>query len=154
MWIEDIEGLLTMSEKSGGNFSSSLLSLQLQLKTLLEGAGGDAALKFLDTLSALNQSEQKLALSIFTKVIEQIKNGEQRLCTKEDKVLHDFEENLYKDILSSMREAANEGERHTIEVIDGGRSRACNGKNSGTKTPIDLAEARRLRRAKHKPLLN
>ncbi len=149
MWIEDFEGLLEMSEKSGGNFSSSLLSLQLQLKTLLEGAGGDAALKFLDTLSTLHPSEQKLALSIFTRVIEEIRKGEYRLFTKDDQVLKEFEETLYKDILSSMREAANEGERHTIEVIDGGKAR-----DKSTKTPIDLAEARRQRRSKQKPLLN
>lgn len=148
MWTEYFEGSTQMSQKSGGNFSASLLSLQLQLKTLLEGAGGDSALRFLDVLSSLNPSEQKLALSVFTTALEKISAGDKRLFTNEDRVLKEFEEGLYRDILASMREAS-QGERHVIEVLDGGKSRP-----KRDKAPIDLAEARRNRRSRTKQLLN
>jgi hypothetical protein len=141
-------GLIDMSEKKDGIFSSSLLSLQLQLKTLLEGAGGDAALTFLDTLSTLNPSEQKLILGLFTTVVERVKSGEDRLETEEDQHLKEFEETLYRDILDSMREAANDTPNRKIEVLEGGKSR-----NRIDKTPIDLAEARKSRR-RSKQLLN
>lgn len=150
MGIEIYEGFTSMSGKSDGTFSSNLLSLQLQLKTLLEGAGGDSALQFLDTLSSLNQSEQKIALALFTKVLEDLRSGEERLETAEDRVLKEFEEGLYKDILSSMREAANDSPTsRKIEVIEGGLTR-----KRPDKSPIDLAEARRNRKSKSKPLLN
>ncbi|MBX7145194.1 MAG: hypothetical protein K1X79_12135 [Oligoflexia bacterium] len=139
-----------MSDSSGKTFSNSLMSLQLQLKTLLEGVGGERAVEFLDNLSELNPSEQKIALNKFIKVLEQIKNGTERLCTAEDQALRDFENNLYKDILGSMREAANGGSitRRRIEVIDGGKNRDLR------KGPINLAEARKNRKIRHKPIVN
>jgi hypothetical protein len=149
MRIEIYEGFSSMSQKSEGSFSANLLSLQLQLKTLLEGAGGDSALQFLDTLSALNPSEQQLALRLFTTVIDSIRAGTQRLETAEDRVLKEFEENLYTDILASMREAANQSEPRKIEVIDGGKARQV-----PSNAPIDLAAARKNRRSRQKHLLN
>ena len=51
---------------SGDNkrFSANFLSLQLQLKTLLEEAGGDDLIPFLDALTGLTRSEQKIALKL------------------------------------------------------------------------------------------
>ncbi|MBN8549643.1 MAG: hypothetical protein J0M12_10040 [Deltaproteobacteria bacterium] len=149
MRIELIEGLFSMTDKRDGSFSANLLSLQLQLKTLLEGAGGDSAVQVLDLLSALNPSEQKIALRIFSRVLESVRAGEQRLVTAEDQVLKDFEEGLYRDILDSMREAANDNEPRKIEVIDGGKTR-----RAASNGPIDLDEVRKSRRSKLKPLLN
>jgi hypothetical protein len=140
MWSEIFTGSSVMSEKTEkqeGLFSHSLLSLQLQLKTLLEGAGGDAAVNLLDNLSTLNPSEQKLALKAFSAAIDQLKAGKERLTTAEDQVLKDFEDGLYNDILTSMREAAN------------GKS-----PQAERKTLIDFAEARKNRRTRPKDLLN
>lgn len=142
-----------MSDTSGKHFSNSLVSLQLQLKTLLEGVGGEHAVEFLDKLSELNPSEQKLALNKFIDVLDRIKNGTERLCTPEDQALRDFEDGLYRDILGSMREAANGGSvtRRRIEVIDGGKNRD----RSVRKGPINLAEARKNRKLRSaKPIIN
>jgi hypothetical protein len=154
MWSEIFTGSSVMSEKTEkqeGLFSHSLLSLQLQLKTLLEGAGGDAAVNLLDNLSTLNPSEQKLALKAFSAAIDQLKAGKERLTTAEDQVLKDFEDGLYNDILTSMREAANGGTpvRRRIQVLDGGKS-----PQAERKTLIDFAEARKNRRTRPKDLLN
>lgn len=149
MRIEFTEGLFSMTDKRDGTFSASLMSLQLQLKTLLDGVGGDSVIQVLDILATLNPSEQKIALRMFSRVLENIRAGDQRLVTAEDQVLKDFEEGLYRDILDSMREAANDSEPRKIEVIDGGKSR-----RPVDKGPINLDEVRRNRRGKHKPLLN
>lgn len=149
MRIEFTEGLFQMTDKRDGSFSANLMSLQLQLKTLLDGTGGDAAIQMLDTLGSLNPSEQKIALGIFSRVLENIRSGAQRLETADDRVLKEFEEGLYRDILSSMREAANDSEPRRIEVIDGGKTR-----RPADKSPIDLDQVRKNRRAKHKHLLN
>lgn len=154
MWTELFTGSSVMSEKiekTTGSFAHALTSLQLQLKTLLEGAGGDDAVQFLDNLSTLNPSEQKLVLKIFSAALDQIKAGGDRLMTAEDQVLKDFEDGLYNDILSSMREAANGGAptRRRIRVLDGGK-----GLEPEKKTLIDLAEARKNRRLRPKDLLN
>jgi hypothetical protein len=154
MWTELFTGSSVMSEKKEktiGAFAHALTSLQLQLKTLLEGAGGDDAVQFLDNLSTLNPSEQKLVLKIFSAALDEIKAGGDRLVTAEDQVLKDFEDGLYNDILSSMREAANGGSptRRRIRVLEGGK-----GAEPERKILIDLAEARKNRRLRPKDLLN
>ena len=154
MRTEILNGFAYMSDSQEGNFSANLLSLQLQLKTLLDGAGGDSTIKFLDLLSTLNPSEQKLALAAFSAVLDKIRSGQERLFTEEDRNLKEFEDSLYREILGSMRDVANNSEPKRIEVLDGGKSRSPFAKAAVSKTPIDFSAARRNRRAKPKPLLN
>jgi len=137
-----------MVDKRRGDFSRSLFSLQLQIKTLLEEAGGDPAISLLDSLCKLNKSEQKIALGIFNRCIERISSGDTRLCTQQDKELKDFEDGLYRDILESIGNAALPIEKtHKFEVLDGGKLKA------KSETLIDLDEAR-AKRTGTKPFVN
>ena len=47
-------GSTDMNLSHGGDFTKSLLSLQLQLKTLLEGVGGEETATLLDALAQLS----------------------------------------------------------------------------------------------------
>jgi hypothetical protein len=142
-----------MSQKRDGNISASLFSLQLQLKTLLEEAGGDDALELLDTLSTLNISEQKIALKLFNRVLAKLIASELRLTTAEDRVLKEFEDGLYRDILDTMREAANCSEtplpERRLEVLPGGKL-----EDRVEKNPIDLNAARKSRKVQAKTVVN
>jgi hypothetical protein len=142
-----------MSQKRDGNISASLFSLQLQLKTLFEECGGDDALELLDTLSTLNPSEQKVALKLFNDVLIKITASDLRLTTADDRVLKEFEDGLYRDILETMREAANcnetpRSEMH-LEVLPGGKL-----EDRVEKNPIDLSAARKSRKPQVKNVLN
>ena len=143
--------MLYMERPTPGQFSQSFLSLQLQLRTLLEGSGGNASIEFLDSLSKLGKLEQDVVLSVFQKVIERIASGSQRVFTEEDKIAKDFEDNLYKDIMTAMSEAASvknlNGKR--LEVLQGGQ------KKKDKKAPIDLSKVRKSRsNTQIKPVLN
>ena len=135
-----------MTKKYDGGFSANFFSLELQIKTLLEGAGGDNAIALLDALSQLNGLEQEVALSIFTRAINRIATGESRLVTEEDRALKDFEESLYKDILDAIKEAAKTTGTTRFEVLRGGKS--------PRKTPINLSEARKARELRGKSIIN
>ncbi len=139
-----------MSNKYEGHISAALLSLELQIKTLLEGAGGDDALSFLDALSELNQSEQKLALDVFTKIVKNIKSGEQRLVTEGDLARNGFEETLYSEIINSMREAALAEAGKKLSVVNGGKAKP----EIVHKTPISLCDVRKARKFPTKPVFN
>lgn len=136
-----------MTRKYEGHISAALLSLELQIKTLLEGAGGEDALALLDAVSELNQSEQKLALGVFTKIVNNIKNGEQRLLTEGDLARKSFEETLYSEIINSMREAALAEASKKLSVVNGGKARA----EVMPKAPISLCEARKARKMPNSP---
>ena len=143
-----------MSQKRDGNISASLFSLQLQLKTILEECGGDDALELLDTLSTLNTSEQKIALKLFNRVLAKLIASDLRLTTADDQVLKEFEDGLYRDILDTMREAANCGEtpphpERRLEVLPGGKL-----EDRVEKCPIDLNAARKSRKVQAKTVVN
>ena len=65
-------------------FSANLMSLQLQLKTLLEEAGGDDVVSLLDALCRISGSEQKVALKAFVQIIDRINSGDLRLSSSKD----------------------------------------------------------------------
>lgn len=92
-----------------GSFSSNLLSVQLQLGTLIEGIGGESATKFLDSVSKLSATEQGLVLGALSRVVEKIANGEERLYSNDDIALKNFEEGLYNDLVAAIR-ASNGGQ--------------------------------------------
>ena len=138
-------------ENKNGPFSRNLFGLELQLKTLLEEVGGDQALQVLDSLTALNRSEQQVVLRVFDRLLRRIASGSERLVTSEDRVMKDFEEGLYRDILGAMRDAAGASTAPTgriVEVIEGGKARPIR------QAPINLEEARRNRRLRAKQILN
>jgi len=135
--------------RSGGTFSKSFLSLQLQIDTLMEEAGGERAIELLDALATLNPSEQRLALGVFARAVKRIAAGSDRLVTNDDKALKDFEDGLYADIVAALNGATAEAPRgKLIEVIDGGKTETPKPSRSSERTPISLDEARRAKRAR------
>ena len=151
MWLDmDNEG------NNNNRFSANFFSLQLQLKTLLEDAGGDDALALLDTLTNLNKSEQKVALKLFSKVIQRVTSGPIRLETEGDLALKEFEDNLYEDLVAAIEEQTREERIATtpkIEVLSGGRElKPAN--QEPKKSPIDIASARKKRRERRPSLVN
>ena len=148
-----------MSWSHGGDFTKSLVSLQLQLKTLLEGVGGEDTAALLDSLAQLSKSERAVAIPLLAKVIKRIASGEQRLMTDEDKDLKDFEDSLFESVLSAFGNTANDADlsrekEHKLSVVPGGKSPA---DRVVVKKPIrippliDLAKERESRRSKGSP---
>ena len=127
-----------MPKKPQGLVSQSLFSLQLQLKTLLEGAGGEDSIEFLDSLSELTNSEQKIVLRVFNRVVEKIRTGDSRLNTEEDQELKAFEENLYNDIISSFEQTTTANGKLHLEVLDGGKSSNLLNEESGPQSQCDI----------------
>jgi hypothetical protein len=143
-----------MGHRRKGNFSNNLFSLQMQVRTLLDGAGGDAAIELLDNLCELNKSERRVALKVFNRVVKRIQEGDFRLDTAEDKELKAFEENLYSEILHSFHSHDGPAARK-FEVLPGGKS--TDEEPAEDKTPINLSAFRKNRDADSsddKPLLN
>lgn len=143
-----------MSKDLTGSFSQGLFSLQLQLKGLFEGAGGDETVALLDSMSKLSTAEQAVILRIFRKVIDRVLSGEIRVSTRRDELMKELEETLYNDIIHSMKDAANSNATspspiaRKLEVMNGGRT------PRKTKEPIDLNKARESRKVPVKPVLN
>jgi len=95
-----------MDTKNNNQFSANLFSLQLQLKTLLEDAGGDHALALLDALCKLNRSEQEIVIRMLTKIVQKLIQSDVRFSCEEDRVLNEFEDALYQDIVGEMQRAS------------------------------------------------
>ena len=102
-------------------FSSNLLSLQLQLQTLLEDSGGDAVMGLLDSLCSLSGEEQTLVLKVFTSIIKRIAAGELRLANEKDQELSRFEHGLYLDLLAVLKQQQHRRETVKLEVLPGGK---------------------------------
>ncbi|MCB0332802.1 MAG: hypothetical protein KDD55_04835 [Bdellovibrionales bacterium] len=144
-------GLGTIMSKRG-EFSRNFFSLQLQIQTLLESAGGEETCEFLDSLSELNKSEQGLVLKLFKRVVERLLAGNDRLVTAEDIELKNFEEGLYADIVNSLRHAAQAGgSSNSFEVVDGGKIRKARRQE---KKPLDFVAARRAKLSSNDTILN
>jgi hypothetical protein len=148
-----------MNWSQGGEFTKSLLSLQLQLQTLLEGVGGEGTASLLDGLAKLSETERALVIPVISQVIGRIVNGEQRLASEEDKHLKEFEDSLFESVLSAMGGAqkeipanSDEGKPEStkkLAVVPGGKSpaeRVTFKRPVRIPTLIDLAKARESRR--------
>jgi hypothetical protein len=154
----DSRGYFMTTKDISGTFTANLFSLQIQLKSLFDDAGGESSVKLLDKLSRLTPTEQKLALSLFQKVIERVLSGELRVASERDKFMKELEDTLYSDILDSMKEASGDiplshSSQRTkptrkLEILDGGK-----GSQNKEKT-IDMAKAREARKVSIKPLMN
>ena len=143
-----------MSKDIAGSFTANLFSLQIQLKSLFDDAGGESSVKLLDKLSRLSPTEQKLALALFQKVIERVLSGDLRVASQRDQFMKELEDTLYSDILDSMKEASGDiplskpSRRNNLAVVDGGKN------NDGNEKTIDLKKAREARKVAIKPLMN
>jgi hypothetical protein len=142
-----------MSKEFSGTFTANLFSLQMQLKSLFDEAGGESSIKLLDKLARLSPTEQKLALSLFQKVIERVLSGELRVASERDKFMKELEDTLYSDILDSMKEASGDipkaNPSRRLEVVDGGKAR-----DEKAEKTIDFKKARDARKIPVKPMLN
>jgi hypothetical protein len=156
-----------MNWSQGGNFTRNLLSLQLQLQTLLEGVGGEGTASLLDGLSQLSESERKRILPILSRVVGKVLKGEKRLSSAEDRDLQNFEDSLFDSIMLALGQSANDDQieegavSRKLEIVPGGRDVNSKDEGSGalarersTRKPvkvpstIDLAKARENRRHK------
>lgn len=151
----DLQGVLEMSWLRGGEFTRNLLSLQLQLQTLLEGVGGEGTASLLDGLAQLSDSERKRIIPLLSRVVSNIVKGDKRLISAEDKELKDFEDSLFESIMSSIGQSSNDDrvEPQTdkkLEVFSGGRphsgAKVVTKKSAEKRSIIDLAKARESRR--------
>ena len=146
-----------MNWSHGGDFTKSLLSLQLQLKTLLEGVGGEDTAALLDSLAHLNKSERAVVVPLLAKVIKRIVDGEQRLIeSREEQELKDFEDSLFESVLSAFGNTANDEDvakdtDRKLAVVPGGKSpsdRVVIKKPIRVPALIDLAKERETRRSR------
>lgn len=137
-------------KKNDGLFTQSLKSLEIQLKTLFYGSGNDKSIAFLDALSNLSLLEQEIVLIRFTRIVEQILEGDKRFISSEELSHKEIENNLYEEIVHAMNEAVKveklSGKR--LEVLEGGK------KFSKNNVLIDLSKAKKNKRGCVKPVLN
>lgn len=134
-------GLYMDTTEYNNLFSRNLLSLELQLKTLLAGAGGEQTTELLDGLSRLSGTEQKIALGVFQRVLRRVLDGEKRVASADDKALREFEDSLFEDIESGITlETARLEKNLRLLVLQGGRKKASQTANKPVQ--VDF-EARR-----------
>lgn len=134
-----------MERKFSGTFSLGFQSVQLQLRALLEGVGGEQAVRFLDGLSHLGAPAQETILRLCNQLIERVANDKECLANAGNTALKDFEDSLYNEIVKGLQRGPNTPK---LEVVWGKKTPA-----SGTG-PIDLEAARKLKALRDKRQLN
>jgi len=143
-----------MNWSSGGDFTKSLLSLQLQLQTLLEGVGGEETAGLLDGLAKLTDAERSAVIPKITKTINELIQSDKRLVSEKDRELKRFEDSLFDGVLEALQQQSNAAvaKKETspkLAVVPGGKSPK---HSSAFKKPvriptlIDLSKARESRR--------
>ena len=143
-----------MNWSQGGDFTKSLLSLQLQLQTLLEGVGGDETAGLLDVLAKLNDSERAVIIPILTRVINRLMESGSRIQSQEDLQMQDFENSLYESVLSAMGDSSPEGAADSgqkkLAVVKGGKNQDPLSFKKPVRIPslIDLNKVREDRKGK------
>lgn len=116
-----------MTDKiKNGDFTRNLFSLQMQIKTLLDGAGGDDASELLDKLSELNKSERVVVLRVFQRALDKLKDSGIRVSKINDDMQKDFEHGLYDNLIDGMNALKHDHLKHdhftrTLSVVDGGK---------------------------------
>lgn len=147
-----------MNWSQGGDFTKSLMSLQLQLQTLLEGVGGDETAGLLDALAKMSDTERSLVIPELTKVINRVVDGSNRVQSQEDIQMQDFENSLFESVLSAMGDASAEPNSITVEkpakklaVFSGGKSSEALAFRKPVRIPalIDLSKARETRKSRN-----
>lgn len=126
------------NRKERGFISSNLLCLQLQVNSLLAEAGGERALELLDGLAELSEAERQLALASFSKVVNRIRAGEQHLISPEEVKMQKLEDDLYRDILTAMRDASSSAKKKPhLEVVRGSKDATSSSTPTGNG-PVSL----------------
>jgi hypothetical protein len=142
-----------MNWSNGGDFTKSLLSLQMQLQTLLEGVGGEETAGLLDGLAQLSEAERSLVIPRLTRTIKEIVRSDKRLMSDRDRELKDFEDSLFDGVMEALKHEPGVTPTETgpkLAVVPGGKSK--NDRSVQFKKPvriptlIDLAKARESRR--------
>ncbi len=145
-----------MNWSQGGDFTKSLLSLQLQLQTLLEGVGGDETAGLLDVLAKMSDTERALIIPVLTKTLSRLLESGNRLQTNEDIRLQDFENSLFESVMAAMGDGVAESEgtadRGTkrLAVVSGGKAPEALAFKKPVRIPalIDLSKAREDRKGR------
>jgi len=141
-----MDGTVMKREDVNGYFTKNLFSLQLQIKSLLDGAGGSEAGKLLDTLSEMSESEQTIALGVFQRALDKILEAEIRLQTLEDKAHKDFEETLYEEIVDGIAALKVNCSERAFHVVDGGKLPT---RKKEDKGPLCFSTAKRKKAEGH-----
>jgi hypothetical protein len=144
-----------MNWSNGGDFTKSLLSLQMQLQTLLEGVGGEETAGLLDGLAQLSEAERALVIPRLTRTIKEIVKSDKRLMSDRDRELKDFEDSLFEGVMEALKHEPGMTSATTetgpkLAVVAGGKSKSDRSvqfkKPVRIPTLIDLAKARESRR--------
>ena len=90
------------SRPADGGFSKNVVGLTWQLRTLFEGFGGVEAVKFMDRLGDLSGAEQRAALSLFLRVIDNYVGSGKRFQDQLDHENAAFEESLYRELTAAL----------------------------------------------------
>ena len=123
-----------MKKEVPGPISLNLFALQLQLKTVLEEAGGESAIRFLDLVAQLGKSEQEIIFGSFEKVLKRVIDGATRLRSPEDETSRQLEESLYSEILEAIEEKKQAAPFTQLSMVKGGKA------TSNDSQPIDFAK--------------
>lgn len=144
-----------MNWSNGGDFTKSLLSLQMQLQTLLEGVGGEETAGLLDGLAQLSEAERALVIPRLTRTIKEIVKSDKRLMSDRDREMKDFEDSLFDGVMEALKHEPGVKPLHAetgpkLAVVPGGKSKSDRSvqfkKPVRIPTLIDLAKARESRR--------
>ena len=144
-----------MNWSNGGDFTKSLLSLQMQLQTLLEGVGGEETAGLLDGLAQLSEAERSLVIPRLTRTIKEIAKQDKRLMSDRDRELKDFEDSLFDGVMEALKHEPGVKTLQSetgpkLAVVPGGKSKSDHSvqfkKPVRIPTLIDLAKARESRR--------
>ena len=144
-----------MNWSNGGDFTKSLLSLQMQLQTLLEGVGGEETAGLLDGLAQLSEAERSVVIPRLTRTIQEITKSDKRLMSDKDREMKEFEDSLFEGVMEALKhepaeKAATPDAGPKLAVLSGGKSKS--DRSNQFKKPvriptlIDLAKARESRR--------
>lgn len=144
-----------MNWSNGGDFTKSLLSLQMQLQTLLEGVGGEETAGLLDGLAQLSETERSVVIPRLTQTIKEIVKSDNRVMSDKDHEMKQFEDSLFEGVMEALKhepgvKPAPAETAPKLAVVPGGKSK--NDRTIQFKKPvriptlIDLAKARETRR--------
>lgn len=141
-----------MNKRDGG-FTANLFSLQLQLKALLEDAGGDQVGELLDSLCKLTRSEQSIVLKVFSRVVGDILGSDNRLVTDGDVALKRFEDSLYEELVTEMKKAVL-ALPNSADSINAPKLEIVKPQSRVISEVINLADVRQARKGSDKPVIN
>lgn len=141
---------MTDKENKTGRFSKNLLSLKVQLQSLLDEAGGEHVIALLDSLCSLNGTEQKVALKVLKRVVDRLSLREGRLFTRNEKQMKELEDFLFNDIVREIEDNNEDSKNQKTGKL----SLVPGGKDLLKKQPLKLSDLRSKKEPHLKPVLN